>query len=94
MADIGDRNTPGRRQQVNDFNMDTNNGMITAFWPRAYRIIGTANAAVAGADLVVEPADKIDAIAGRGSFLKSMDLLSSGDVFLEIFLISIFHQQS
>lgn len=52
MSDIGDRNTPGRRQQVNDFNMDSNNGMITAFWPRAYRIIGTANAAIEGADIV------------------------------------------
>ena len=28
MCDIGDRNTPGRRQQVNDFNMDSNNGMV------------------------------------------------------------------
>jgi len=54
MADIGDRNTPGRRQQVNDFDMDTNNGMVTAFWPKAYRIIGTANTAIAGADAILE----------------------------------------
>jgi hypothetical protein len=71
MADIGDRNTPGRRQQVNDFNMDSNNGMITAFWPRAYKIIGAANAAVAGADLVVEPADKIDALRAEAVFLRA-----------------------
>jgi hypothetical protein len=54
MCDIGDRNTPARRQQVNDFNMDSNNGMITAFWPKSYRIIGTANAAIAGADLIID----------------------------------------
>jgi hypothetical protein len=40
MADIGDRNTPGRRQQVNDFDMDTNNGMVTAFWPRHTVLLG------------------------------------------------------
>ena len=31
MCDIGNRGTPSRRQQVNDFGMDANNGMITAF---------------------------------------------------------------
>ena len=60
MCDIGDRNTPSRRQQVNDFNMDSNNGMVAAFWPKAYRIIGTANAAIAGADLVAGDGNEVD----------------------------------
>src|SRR5690554_4895376 len=33
MVDIGDRGTPAERQQVNDFNMDDNNGMVRIFWP-------------------------------------------------------------
>ena len=78
MCDIGDRNTPGRRQQVNDFNMDSNNGMVTAFWPRAYQIIGAANAGIAGAEIVVEPAAEINALIGEGRFFESIHLLSSG----------------
>ncbi len=71
MCDIGDRNTPGRRQQVNDFNMDSNNGMITAFWPRAYQIIGAANAAIAGAELVDESADKINPLVAEARFIRA-----------------------
>jgi hypothetical protein len=90
MADIGDRNTPGRRQQVNDFNMDSNNGMITAFWPRAYKIIGAANAAVAGADLVVEPADKIDALRAEAVFLRAWTYYHLVRVFGDIPYIDFF----
>ena len=50
MCDIGDRGTPARRQQVNDFDMDALNGMITAFWPRMYQVIASANSAIAGAE--------------------------------------------
>ena len=74
MADIGDRNTPGRRQQVNDFDMDTNNGMVTAFWPKAYRIIGTANAAIAGADAILEsdgPNERVEQFKAEGQFIRA-----------------------
>ena len=71
MADIGDRNTPGRRQQVNDFDMDSNNGMVTAFWPRSYEIIGAANAGIAGADLVGEPAERISQLRGEARFIRA-----------------------
>ncbi|MEM9325424.1 MAG: RagB/SusD family nutrient uptake outer membrane protein [Bacteroidota bacterium] len=71
MCDIGDRNTPGRRQQVNDFNMDSNNGMITAFWPRAYQIIGAANAAIAGAEQVGEPAGQINELIAESRFIRA-----------------------
>ncbi|MFC4870718.1 RagB/SusD family nutrient uptake outer membrane protein [Negadavirga shengliensis] len=52
MVDIGDRGTPAERQQVNDFNMDDNNGMIRSFWPYWYQVISAVNAAIAGADIV------------------------------------------
>jgi len=73
MADIGDRNTPGRRQQVNDFNMDSNNGMVTAFWPRAYKIIGAANAGIAGAEIVRSSGESsaVDALEGEARFLRA-----------------------
>lgn len=50
MVDIGDRGTPAHRQQINDFNSDSNNGMITAIWPRSYQIISAANYAILGAE--------------------------------------------
>lgn len=52
MCDIGDRGTPARRQHINDFQADPNNGMISAFWPRSYEIISAANTAIHGADLI------------------------------------------
>ncbi len=70
MCDIGDRNTPGRRQQVNDFSMDSNNGMVTAFWPKAYRIIGTANTAIAGAELV-EQNTEVTQLAAEATFIRA-----------------------
>lgn len=71
MCDIGDRNTPGRRQQVNDFNMDSNNGMVTAFWPKAYRIIGTANAAISGAELVGYDDPKVRQFQAEATFVRA-----------------------
>ena len=71
MCDIGDRNTPGRRQQVNDFNMDSNNGMITAFWPEAYRIIGTANAAIEGANIVGTDDSNVMALKAEATFIRA-----------------------
>ena len=71
MCDIGDRNTPGERQQMNDFNVDANNTMVTAMWPRAYLIIGSANAAIAGAELVGEPADEINALIAEARFVRA-----------------------
>lgn len=71
MCDIGDRNTPGRRQQVNDFNMDSNNGMVTAFWPKAYRIIGTANAAIEGADIVGTENEAVMSLKAEATFIRA-----------------------
>lgn len=71
MLDIGDRGTPGRRQQVNDFNMDANNGMITAMWPAVYQSISAANAAIQGGELVGEPADEINALIAEARFIRA-----------------------
>jgi len=84
MCDIGDRNTPGRRQQVNDFNMDSNNGMITAFWPRAYRIIGTANAAIAGADIVGTEDAAVMALKAEATFIRAFTYYHLVRVFGDI----------
>lgn len=90
MCDIGDRNTPGRRQQVNDFNMDSNNGMITAFWPRAYQIIGAANAGIAGAELVGEPADKLNELKAEATFIRAFVYYHLVRVFGDIPYIDFF----
>ncbi|MEL7160038.1 MAG: RagB/SusD family nutrient uptake outer membrane protein [Bacteroidota bacterium] len=71
MCDIGDRNTPSRRQDVNDFNMDSNNGMVTAIWPNAYRAISAANAAVDGAAQLEETGARVDAIVAEARFLRA-----------------------
>lgn len=49
MVDIGNRSTSAERIQVNDFNMDDRNGMVSRFWPVWYQVINAANAAEAGA---------------------------------------------
>ena len=70
MCDIGDRNTPGRRQNINDFDMGPDNGMVSAFWPRAYQMIGAANAVVDGAANVTG-GDELAAYVGEARFLRA-----------------------
>lgn len=71
MVDIGDRGTPAERQQVNDFNMDANNGMVARFWPYWYQTISAANAAIAGAESLDLPEDEINPLIGEGRFLRA-----------------------
>lgn len=71
MCDIGDRNTPARRQQVNDFNMDGNNGMVTALWPRSYQIISAANATVKGAELIGMEDAKVKGLVAEARFVRA-----------------------
>ena len=52
MCDIGDRGTPSRRQQINDFNSDANNGMTSNIWPYSYSVISACNAAIEGANII------------------------------------------
>ena len=77
MGDIGNRGTPARRIEVNDFIMDANNGMIEAFWPQMYEVVGAANAAVFGAesvrtpDLVPDEAAELDALEAEARFIRA-----------------------
>ena len=71
MCDIGDRNTPGRRQNVNDFQMGSDNGMVTAMWPQMYQAIGAANAAVSGAEQLDDQGERTQALVGEARFLRA-----------------------
>ena len=90
MADIGDRNTPGRRQQVNDFEMDSNNGMITAFWPRTYRVIGAANAGLKGVEIMGESSEKLNELEGEARFLRAFTYYHLVRIFGDIPYIDSF----
>ncbi len=48
MCDIGDIGTASRRVQLNNFSIDSNNGLVTSMWPTFYQVIGAANAAIDG----------------------------------------------
>jgi hypothetical protein len=87
MADIGDRKTPGRRQQVNDFNMDSNNGMIVEFWPRSYQIIAAANVALKGIDNVTAEEDVLNALRAEARFIRSFSYYHLVRLFGEIPLL-------
>lgn len=71
MADIGDLGTSGRRQDVNNFEMTDDNGMITAFWPQSYAIIGAANQAIAGAERLDGNQEKINQVAAQAYFSRA-----------------------
>ncbi|MBC2844146.1 RagB/SusD family nutrient uptake outer membrane protein [Winogradskyella flava] len=58
MVDIGDPTTSTRRIEHNEFNVPTDNGMISGYWLRVYQMIAAANQAIAGAD-DVNVADEI-----------------------------------
>ncbi len=71
MVDIGNRGTPPRRIQVNDFAIDENNGMISAFWPRSYEIISAANSAINGADIVSMTDERRNELKGEAMFIRA-----------------------
>lgn len=58
MVDIGNRGTVAARIQINDFNCDATNLLITTFWPASYSIIGTVNSAIEGAELLEDSNNK------------------------------------
>lgn len=72
MVDIGNRGTPARRRQVNDFESDAFNGMVSSFWPRSYEIISAANSAIAGAKSIEDLDEtKRNALIAEGMFIRS-----------------------
>jgi starch-binding outer membrane protein, SusD/RagB family len=71
MVDIGDRGTPAERQQVNDFNMDDNNGMVNVFWPYWYQVISASNAAIAGAESLKLSENEINPLIAEARFVRA-----------------------
>ena len=89
MSDVGDRNTPGRRQNVNDFEMGPDNGMSTEFWPRFYRQIGATNAVIDGVAQIDDPA-AADAYVGEARFLRACSYYHLVRLFGEVPYIDFF----
>ncbi len=71
LASIGDQGTSKRRRDIDKFEVNSNNGMITAFWPQSFKIIAAANLAIAGAkDVSASDAVK-NPIAAQAYFLRA-----------------------
>lgn len=90
MVDIGDRGTPAERQQVNDFNMDSNNGMINRFWPYWYQTISAANAAIAGAEGIDASADVLNPLIAEARFVRAFSYYHLIRVFGDVPYIDYF----
>jgi starch-binding outer membrane protein, SusD/RagB family len=90
MVDIGDRGTPAERQQVNDFNMDANNGMVRQFWPYWYQTISAANAAIAGAEGLGLAAETINPLIAEARFIRAFSYYHLVRTFGDIPYIDFF----
>lgn len=90
MVDIGDRGTPAERQQVNDFNMDANNGMVDRFWPYWYQTISAANAAIAGAESLEASESEINPLIAEARFIRAFSYYHLVRLFGDIPYIDYF----
>ncbi len=90
MVDIGDRGTPAERQQVNDFNMDANNGMVTKFWPIWYQVVSASNAAIAGAESLNLSDQEINPLIAEARFIRAFSYFHLVQVFGDIPYIDYF----
>jgi hypothetical protein len=88
MADIGDRRTPARRQQVNDFDMDSNNDMITSIWPRSYQIIAAVNVALQGAESLSLEESVINPLKAEARFVRAFAYYHLVRLFGEVPLLT------
>ncbi|RXP44315.1 RagB/SusD family nutrient uptake outer membrane protein [Lutibacter sp. HS1-25] len=84
MADIGDQTTSAYRIDVNNFTMNDDNAMVTNFWPQSYAIIGAANQAIDGAELLSGDQDKINAVAAQAYFARAFAYYNLVRLFGEI----------
>ncbi len=84
MVDIGDRATSPERIQVNDFNMDANNGMVARFWPSWYQVISAANTAEAGAKSLGLPEADINPLIAEAKFIRAFSYYHLTRVFGDI----------
>ncbi|MFO7826120.1 MAG: RagB/SusD family nutrient uptake outer membrane protein [Cyclobacterium sp.] len=90
MVDIGDRGTPAERQQVNDFNMDDNNGMVRSFWPYWYQTISAANAAISGAESLDLQEDVNNRLVAEARFVRAFSYYHLVRVFGDVPYIDYF----
>ena len=90
MVDIGDRGTPAERQQVNDFNMDANNGMVSRFWPYWYQTISAANAAIAGAESLGLAESEANPLIAEARFIRAFSYYHLVRLFGDIPYIDYF----
>ncbi len=90
MVDIGDRGTPAARQQVNDFNMDANNGMVRPFWPYWYQTISAANAAISGTENLDEAEEVLNPLIAEARFVRAFSYYHLVRVFGDIPYIDFF----
>jgi starch-binding outer membrane protein, SusD/RagB family len=71
MIDIGDPGTAAERLQVNNFNMDANNGMVRRWWPEFYNIVSSQNAAIFGAGQITADETVKKALIGEARFIRA-----------------------
>jgi hypothetical protein len=90
MEDIGDKGTPAERQQVNDFNMDDNNNMVSQFWPYWYQVVGATNAAIEGANNMGLPENEINPLLAEARFVRAFSYFHLVRVFGDIPYIDYF----
>ncbi|WP_162340232.1 RagB/SusD family nutrient uptake outer membrane protein [Cyclobacterium salsum] len=90
MVDIGDRGTPAERQQVNDFNMDDNNGMVRSFWPYWYQVISAANAGISGTESLELGEEVRNRLVAEARFVRAFSYFHLVRVFGDIPYIDYF----
>ncbi|MCV9387303.1 RagB/SusD family nutrient uptake outer membrane protein [Reichenbachiella ulvae] len=71
MVSIGDQTTSSRRIEVDQMSMSSNNGMVSAFWPKGYEILAAVNYAIEGAKNVEADEDDINPIVAEARFLRA-----------------------
>lgn len=90
MTDIGNRSTAAERIQVNDFTMDSNNGMVRSFWQTWYQVISAANAAESGGMKMGLPEEEINPLIGEARFVRAFSYYHLVRVFGPVPLIDFF----
>ena len=81
MVDIGNRATSAERIQVNDFNMDSNNGMVGRFWPVWFQVINAANAAESGGENLGLQPEEINPLIAEAKFVRAFSYFHLVRVF-------------
>ena len=72
MTSIGNQSTHARRVELNSFNFDANNEMISAFWPMSYKIIAAANNTIYGAQNIAADSEIKLELEAEGRFIRAL----------------------